>query len=171
MIASPAPNLASFDDSGSDDPAMAALINRVQRSITARQSYAVRVLSEVSHPLPQDQRPDLMVVNIARVAPGREQDYMDIMTADFLPHFDEEKIHYVTGSLTFGGEGGFIHVFYVKDFAELDKGSPVMRALGAEGAQAVMKKFSGIVTSTELWIARLIPDVSYGPKAEESEKP
>ena len=75
-----------------------------------------------------------MVVNVAKVAPGREQEYLDVMTTDFLPHFDEDEVHHVSGSLAFGGDGGFIHVFYVENFAELDKGSPVMRALGAEGA-------------------------------------
>ena len=169
MIATPAPNLASFDDTDDADPAMTALVNRVQRCVTSRQSYAVRTLPHIGNPLPEDAQPDLMVVNVARIAPGREQDYLDVMTSDILPHFEEAEIHHVSGSLAFGGESGFIHVFYVDDFAELDKGSPVMRALGAEGAQAVTAKLSGIVTSNELWLARVIPDVSYFPTPEEEE--
>ena len=69
----------------------------------------------------------------------------------------------MNGTLTFGGEGGYIHQLYVKDFAKLDEGSPVVKALGAAGAQAVTAKLAGIVTSSELWTARLIPDLSYGP--------
>ena len=169
LIATPVENLASFDQTADSDPEMTALVNRVQRCVTSRQSYAVRTLPHIGNPLPEDQTPDLMVVNVAKVAPGREQDYLDVMATDFLPHFDEEEVHHLTGSLAFGGEGGFIHVFFVDNFAELDKGSPVMRALGAEGAQAVTAKLTGVVTSSELWIARVLPELSYRPSSDEQE--
>ncbi len=45
----------------------------------------------------------------------------------------------------------------------------VMRALGAEGAQAVTAKLAGVVTSSELWIVRVLPEVSYGPSSDEQE--
>jgi hypothetical protein len=102
---------------------------------------------------------------MARVFPGREQDYVNVMKSDFLPHFDEAKVSHVTGVLALGGEGSFIHVFYFESFAEIDKGSPVMRALGPEGAQAATAKLSGIVSSSALWVARLIPELSFGPPA------
>ena len=167
FIASPVANLASFDKAD-DDPATTALVRRAERCITGRTSYAVRNLPDVSNPLAEGKQPGLMVVNIARVFPGREQDYVNVMKSDFLPHFDEAKVHHVTGVLAFGGENGFLHVFYVENFAELDKGSPVMRALGPEGAQAATAKLSGIVSSSSLWIARVIPELSFGPPPAES---
>ena len=67
-----------------------------------------------------------------------------------------------------------LEVFYFENFAELDKGSPVMRALGPEGAQAATAKLSGIVSSSALWVARVIPELSFGAKeqgpASESKK-
>jgi hypothetical protein len=162
FIATPIASLASFDKSR-DDEATTALMRRVERCISSRTSYAVRNLPEVSSPLPEGQTPDLMVVNLARVVPGREQDYVSVMKSDFLPHFDEAKVHHTTGLLVFGGEGGFLHVFHFPGFAELDKGSPVMRALGPEGASAANAKLSGIVSSSSLWVARLIPELSFGP--------
>jgi hypothetical protein len=164
FIATPVRSLAEFDRRPEADPALAPILNRLRQCLRGRTSYAVRNMPDVGNPLPEGERPDLMVVNVARVAPGREQDYLNIMTADFLPHFNEADVHHVTGALTFGGESGFVHVFYYPSFAELDKGSPVMRALGAEGAQAVTAKFSGIVTKSELFIARLVPELSYGPE-------
>ena len=169
FIASPVASLASFDKVV-DDAAVTALVRRAERCISERTSYAVRNLPDVSSPLPEGQQPGLMVINIARVVPGREQDYVKVMQSDFLPHFDEAKVHHVTGVLAFGGEGGFLHVFYFENFAELDKGSPVMRALGPEGAQAATTKLSGIVSSSALWVARLIPELSFGPPAAESDK-
>lgn len=167
LIATPAENLAAFDERN-EPPGWAALVDRAERSITSRQSYAVRTMPELANPLPKGERPDLMVVNVVEVVPGREQEYVDLMAADFFPHFDEAKVHYVTGSLAIGGRGGFIHVFYVGDFAQLDEGSPVVRALGAEGAREATAKLAGIVSSSELWIARLLPELSYGPEPEES---
>ena len=165
FIATPIASLASFDK-GDDDPALTALVRRAERCISGRTSYAVRNLPDVSNPLAEGKQPGLMVVNVARVFPGREQDYVNVMKSDFLPHFDEAKVHHVTGVLAFGGENGFLHVFYVETFAELDKGSPVMRALGPEGASAVTAKLSGIVSSSALWVARVIPELSFAPPPE-----
>ena len=165
LITSPVEDLASFDDAetGDPDPELAALINRVRKCVTSRQSYAIRALPDIDNPLPAGQKPDLMVINVARVAPGREQDYLRLMASDFLPHFEAAGIPYVTGAVAFGGEGGYIHLFYVENFAALDEGSPVISALGPEGAQEVTAKLSGILTSSELWLARVIPELSYGP--------
>jgi len=162
LITTPAQNLASFDTKNSDSE-LTALNNRAQRYVTSQQSYAIRTLPDLDNPLPEKEQPNLTVINIVRVAPGREQDYFNVMKSDFLPHFNKAEFHHVNGSLTFGGKSGYIHQFYVKDFAKLDEGSPVVKALGAVGAQAVTTKLSGIVTSSELWIARLLPDLSYGP--------
>ena len=113
-----------------------------------------------------------MVVNLSKVAPGREQEYYDVMAADFFPHFDEAEMHHVTGSLALGGEGGYIHLFYLDDFGSLDQGSPVLQALGPAGAQEINAKLAGIVTSTEQWIVQVLPELSYGPwSAEETGEP
>ena len=164
FIASPVASLASFDKAV-DDPALTALERRADRCISERTTYAVRNLPDVSSPLPEGRQPGLMVINMARVFPGREQDYVNVMKSDFLPHFDEAKVSHVTGVLALGGEAGFLHVFYLESFAEIDKGSPVMRALGPEGAQTATAKLSGIVSSSALWVARLIPELSFGPPA------
>ena len=165
LITTPVENLASFDDAetGDPDPELAALIHRLRNCVTSRQSYAIRALPDIDRPLPAGQTPDLMVVSVARVAPGREQDYLRLMATDFFPHFEAAGIPYVTGAVTFGGEGGYIHLFYVENFAALDAGSPVVSALGPEGALEVTAKLSGIVTRSELWLARVVPELSYGP--------
>ena len=171
LVATPVQNLASYDREGDADPETESLINRLRRCVTSRTSYAVRILHDVGNPLPEGEEPDLMVVNISKVAPGHEQDYMNVMMEDFLPHFNAAEVHHATGAMAFGGESGFVHVFYFKNFAELDKGSPVMRELGAEGAQKVSAKFGGIVSSSETWIARRIPELSFGPEPEPTEEP
>jgi len=162
LIVTPVQSLASFDAKNSD-PELATLNGRVQKYVKSQRTYAIRTLPEIDNPLPEKEQPNLTIVNIVRVAPGREQDYYNVMKSDFFPHFNKAEFHHVNGTLTFGGESGYIHQFYVKDFAKLDEGSPVVKALGAAGAQAVTAKLAGIVTSSELWTARVIPDLSFGP--------
>lgn len=170
MVMTPLENLASFDRPGRGSAEQSSLENRLERCISNQQSWAVYLVPQMSKPLAPDEEPSLMVVNLARIYPGREQDYSELMKSDFLPHFDENDVNYLTGSLAFGGVTGFIHFFYVDNFAALDEGSPVMRELGAEGAQQVMSRFSGIVSSSELWIARYLPDLSLKPKTEKEKK-
>ena len=163
VILSPLANLASLDAAARNvDPELAALNGRAQKYVKTQQTIAIRSTPEIDKPLATNQQPGLMLVNIAKVFPGREQDYFNIMKSDFLPHFDKANFSHLTGLITFGAEAAYVHFFYITNFAALDQGSPVVKALGAAGAQAVTAKLSGVVTSTEQWIVRLVPDLSYG---------
>jgi hypothetical protein len=162
LILAPAQTLASFD-SKNTDAELAALNNRAQRYVTSQQTYAIRSIPEIDNPLPEKEQPNLILVNVVKVTPGREQDYFNVMKSDFLPHFNKAEMRHLNGSIAIGGEAGYVHLFYTKDFSKLDEGSPVVRALGAAGAQAANAKLSGIVTGSELWLTRVIPDLSYGP--------
>ena len=166
MIATPLERFAELDRDPDDDPARARAISRVQRAITGRRSYAVRTLPSIDNPLPPEEEPGLMIVQMVTVVPGREQDYLRVMTSDVLPHFDEAEMHHTTGALTFGGEGGYIHLYYVEDFSALDAGSPAARALGAEGMQEVTSRMSDMLTRSEQWLVRYLPELSYGPERE-----
>jgi hypothetical protein len=170
VIATPLSSLGSFDRKSEPDSRLSSLEERASRCVTRRETFAVRNLSDLSNPLPQGETPGLMLVNVARVVPGREQDYVNVMKSDFLPHFQEAKVHHLSGILALGGETGFLHVFYYESFADLDRGSPVMQALGPEGALAASAKLAGIVSSSSLSVTRLIPELSFFPEAKK-EKP
>ena len=170
IITTPLQSFARLDRAGDDDSARAAIISRIRNVITSRQSYAVRTTPSLDNPLPDDEVPALMIVQIVSVVPGREQDYLRVMATDVLPHFDEAEMHHTNGALTFGGAGGYVHVFHIENFAELDQGSPLARTLGAEAAQAVTAKLSGVVTRSEQWLVRYLPDESFRPEVETEEE-
>ena len=172
IITSPVQNLASFDAAARNvDPQLSALSAKMLKYVTSQQNYVIRSIPEIDNPLPSNQSPALMIFNVAKVYPGREQDYLNVMKTDFLPHFNKANFYHINGAVAFGGENGFIHVFYANNFAALDGGSPVVRALGPVGAQAVTAKLSGIVSGSEQWIARVIPDLSYGPVVRPATNP
>jgi hypothetical protein len=168
----PAQNLASFDAAArGGDAELNALISRAQKYVKNTQSYGIRTTPEIDNPLPQNQAPTLMLVNIARVIPGKEQDYLNLMKSDLIPHFNKAEYRHMNGVLSFGGPSGFIHMYYIQNYAKLDEGSPVTKALGIPAAQAVTAKFAGIVSSNEQWVARLVPDLSFGPWAQQGRPP
>ena len=171
VITSPLANFARLDRPGDDDGARAGAVSRIRNVITSRATYAVRTAPTLDNPLPDDETPTLMLVQVVSIAPGREQAYLQVMAEDVLPHFDEAEMHHTTGALTFGGEGGYVHVFHVDDFAALDQGSPMARALGAPASLEVLARLSGIVTRSEQWLVRYLPDVSFRPEPEAENQP
>ena len=171
IVMSPLENFARFDRAADADAARGAIISRIRRVITSRTTYALRTTPGLDNPLPDDVEPSLTIVQVVSVASGREQDYLRVMAEDVLPHFKEAEMHHTSGALTFGGESGYVHFFHVPDFAALDLGSPLARALGAQGAQAVLGKLSGVVRRNEQWLVRYLPDVSFRPETEAEDQP
>ena len=170
IVTTPLASFAQLDQAG-DDGARSGIVDRIRNVITSRATYAVRTAPTLDNPLPDGETPALMLLQIVSIAPGREQEYLRVMAEDVLPHFDEAEMHHTTGALTFGGEGGYMHVFHVESFAALDQGSPLARALGAPAALEVMAKLSGVVTRSEQWLVRYLPDVSFRPEPEAEDRP
>jgi len=168
IITTPFESFARLGRPAADaDGARAAIINRIRNVVTSRQTFALRTTPTIDNPLPDDAAPTLMLVQIVSVVPGREQDYLRVMATDVLPHFDEAEMHHTSGAVTFGGEGGYVHVFHVETFAALDQGSPLARALGAEAAVEVTAKLAGVVTRSDQWLVRYLPDESFRPESED----
>lgn len=161
VVMAPFADFARLDRPAADDPARAAVIDRIRRVIRSRTTYALRTTPGLDNPLPEDVEPALTIVQVVAVATGRERDYLQVMVEDVLPHFDAAEMHHTSGAITFGGESGYVHFFHVPDFAALDRGSPLARALGSERAQEVLGKLSGVVRRNEQWIVRYLPDVSF----------
>ena len=75
-------------------------------------------------------------------------------------------MHHSSGALTLGGDSGYVHFFHVGNFAALDQGSPLARALGPQGAMEITAKLAGVLSQTEQWLIRYLPDTSFRPEAE-----
>ena len=171
IVMTPLANFARFDRPAEADAVRAAIISRIRHVITSRTAYALRTTPGLDNPLPDDTEPSLTIVQIVSVASGREQDYLRAMAEDVLPHFNEAEMHHTSGALTFGGESGYVHFFHVENFTALDQGSPLARALGAQGAQEVMAKLADVVRRSEQWLVRYLPDLSFRPKVEADSQP
>ena len=166
VIMTPLAQFARLDRPGRPDPARASVESRIERALTSHRTFALRTTPDLDNPLPDDRDPALTLVQLITVVPGREQDYIRVMAEDVLPHFKEANMHHSTGALTLGGDSGFVHFFHVANFGALDQGSPLARALGAEGAMEVTSKLAGVLARSEQWVVRYLPDLSFRPAAE-----
>ena len=163
LIMRPVTQFATFDRPARADADRRSVEKRIERVVTSRTAVALRTTADLDNPLPPDEEPALTLVQMISVVPGREQDYLRIMAEDVLPHFAEAEMHHSTGAVTLGGRGGYVHFFHVPNFAALDQGSPLARALGPEGALEVMAKLAGAVSSSEQWLVRYLPAASFRP--------
>jgi hypothetical protein len=89
--------------------------------------------------------PKLAVVNSISVMPGRVAAFEDIVKTDIVPIMKKaDVIGYFVNQSMFGGDGNaYTTIVFLDSFAELDKGSPFVRALGPAGAQKFLVKFGG----------------------------
>ena len=166
LILTPFARFAGLDRGARPDPARASIEQRIRRTLTSQRTYALRTTPDLDNPLPDDEDPGLTLVQLVSVVPGREQDYLRVMAEDVLPHFGEADMHHSSAALTLGGDSGYVHFFHVGNFAALDQGSPLARALGPEGAIEITAKLAGVLSQTEQWIVRYLPDSSFRPEAE-----
>lgn len=166
VIVKPLAQFARLDRPGRPDPARAPVESRIQRTLTSRRTFALRTTPDLDNPLPDGRDPALMLVQLVSVVPGREQDYVRVMAEDVLPHFKEANMHHSSGALTLGGDSGYVHFFHLGNFAALDQGSPMARALGPDGALEVTSKLAGVLARTEQWVVRHLPDLSFRQEAE-----
>lgn len=166
VIMTPLAQFARLDRPGRPDPARVSVENRIQRTVTSRQTFALRTTPDIDNPLPDGRDPALMLVQLVSVVPGRERDYIRVMAEEVLPHFKEANMHHSSGALTLGGDSGYVHFFHLGNFAALDQGSPMARALGPEGALEVTAKLAGVLARTEQWVVRHVPDLSFRQQEE-----
>jgi len=159
-----------LDRPAAPDPEHVRLLGRIESTVAGRATYALRTTPDLDNPLPPDRVPALMLVQWVTVVPGREQDYIRVMAEDVLPHFEEANMHHSSGAITLGGDSGYVHFFHLANFAALDQGSPLARALGPEDAMEVTAKLAGLLVKSEQWLAPHQQDLRFRaePEAEES---
>jgi hypothetical protein len=109
--------------------------------------------------------PKLAVLHFVHVAPGRNGEYENYLTNDFVPAMKQAGVTYLVSQTIFGGNGNEYITLTMRDsFADLDKGPVLVQALGPEGAQKLTQKMpAGAVVHLERSIARFVPDLSIMP--------
>jgi hypothetical protein len=94
-----------------------------------------------------------------RVAPGKVQDFENLVKTDILPGFKKAKIPMAVSRRGLGINGNdFVLISTFNKFAEMDAGSAALRALGQDGVARVGAKLPGIATLLETVVRTRVND-------------
>ncbi len=107
--------------------------------------------------------PKLAVVNSISVAPGRAAAFENFIKAEILPVMKKaDVIGYFINQTVYGGDANeYTTVLFEDSFADIGKGSPLVRVLGQAGMEKLGLKYAPLVTRQERMIARYNADLSF----------
>lgn len=107
--------------------------------------------------------PKLAVVNSISVAPGRAAAFESFIKAEILPVMKKaDVIGYFINQTVYGGDANeYTTVLFEDSFADIGKGSPLVRVLGQAGMEKLGLKYAAFVTRQERMIARFNADLSF----------
>lgn len=113
------------------------------------------------------QQPEWLLVTMVTLNPGAGAEYVALQTNEVMPALKKAggAGRQAWSSGIAGTTGEFVFTAPIKSFAQFDGPTPMVRALGQEGAAALGAKTSKLVQATKRMIVRTRPDLSYRPNA------
>jgi hypothetical protein len=114
--------------------------------------------------------PKIGVLSIVTVTNGRVAEFEAFLKSDVIPALKKGGAgYYSVVQNLFGGDANeFSTLVLFENYAELGKGHPLERALGADGMARLAQKSASFVSRLERRIIRYLPDLSYRPAAATS---
>lgn len=105
-------------------------------------------------------------INVVRVKPDMLTEYQDFVKKELIPTLQKggvkERNAYTTAF--FGEAFEYVYVTPIESFAQYDGQSPIVKALGEEGARAFGAKARRLIVSTRTFAIQTRPDLSYTGK-------
>lgn len=156
----PGPMMRALGDEGAR-----AYNEKLRRFLISSHTFAVRMRPDLSYAGKMTWPPKLAVIAWVDVAQGRTAEYENFIKTDWAPAMKKADVAgYFVSQIVFGGSAnGYITLTALDNFADIDKGPPVVRALGQAGADKLGQKVSGIVTHVERSVSRYNADLSIAP--------
>ena len=141
-----------------------AYLEKARRIVTSVHTFADQARLDLSYAGKMTGPPALAVVAAVTVAPGRTQDFENLIKAVVLPAVKkaEAKGYFVTQTLLGGDISAYTTVTYYDNFADIAKGSPLVEGMGAAGYASFLRKTAGIVVRAERSVYRYNAELSFG---------
>ena len=107
--------------------------------------------------------PELLALNVVTVKPDMLRAYVDLQKSEIIPALQKggQMSRGTWRTATFGDPFMFAHVSPIRGFDQYDGQSPMVKALGQEGYQALLAKLRPMITSQKMYALRTRPDLSY----------
>ena len=149
----------------------AAWYAKASRMVNGVRTFTMDFIPELCYETKLAGPPKLAVVSFVSVAPGRGAEYESYIRNEMLPVVKRSDVPgFWVQQVGLGGDANqYITLTLHNNFAELEKGPPVRRVLGPEGAAKLAQKLpAGVVTHVERRVIRLVPELTYRPAQSSS---
>lgn len=172
VYVTPIENFAQYDGPG---PAVKALGEegaraygaKARRFVVSSRTFGVQTRPDLSiMPANMAGPPKLAVINSIHTVPGKNVAFETLLKTDILPAVKKAGVAgYLVSQTVFGGDPNEYTTLALMDtFAEVGKGSPVVRGMGGQAAfNRFVTKATGIISSQERSVSRYVPELSFGP--------
>ena len=157
---------AEFDSDSPQLKALGAAANqklgeKLRRCILSANSFLTTQMADLSNPA-QGAPAARQTITRFRVAPGKAQDFENVVKTDVLPAFKKAKIPLAVNRRGLGTNGNdFVAISPFNKYAELDAGSAATRALGQDGLAKVNAKLVGVANVLETTVQTRVNDLSF----------
>lgn len=166
--------LAKFSDMDGEGPLVRALgadgaaklRRRGAALVTSQRRFASLASQDLSIQTKTSEPEPYAMVTTLTLAPGKVQEFNAYMRDDYIPMLKKAQVaNFWVNQTVFGGQSERVTVRLMKKLGDIDGGPLARRALGAEGAQKLAAKATGLTTSSRTSIVRYRADLSYEPAA------
>ena len=145
------------------EPGAYARYNEMLRKcVESSTSFMSTRRDEISNLIQNDAIPPVLVNARYRIAPGKTQEFMNLMTSELLPVYKKAGVRMTVAQRGPGTNPNevTINTFY-KSFADWDGQPFLTKQLGAEAAAKSNAKFIGIRTLMEVVVRRRVDALSF----------
>lgn len=167
VFVAPIENFAAYDGQSPIQKAMApeeyaTLFASLSQCVSSVRTVAQMRRTGLSVDKTEGSPPKLAIISTVVAKPGKSAAY-EKLVKEVLPHF--EKLDYQTmwtHQTVFGGNPNeWTHVIGIDNFAHIDKGPPLLRALGPEEAAKIEARFAELIEAETLGIYARILSLSH----------
>jgi hypothetical protein len=167
VTVSPFASYAEFDNPNpivkALEPAAAARLNeKLRKCVVSANSFSSTRFTDLSNLVDNDAQPPIVVSARYRIAPGKMQEFQNLVKSDVLPIYKKAKVRFTVNRRGIGTNTADVTmVTYYSKFADLDGGSFLTKQLGQEGALKLNAKFAGVRTLVEVVTRRRVDELSF----------
>jgi hypothetical protein len=165
--------IENFNQYDGDNPPLRALgadgarayAEKNRRFIVSSHTYADQTRPDLGYEVKMSGPPKLALLSNVQIALGKGSDYEALVKSDVLPVMRKARLGYAVSQTVLGGDiNEFTTLIFYDTFADIGKGHPFDRILGADGSRQLTAKAVGIVTHVERSIVRYVPELSFAPR-------
>ena len=133
-----------------------------RRFVESTRTFAIQTRPDLSYDIKMTAQPKLALLTDLQVVPGKTAEYEAFVKSDVVPVMRKARVGYAVTQTVVGGDiNAFGSLIFYDSFADIGKGHPFLRVLGAEGERQLLVKAAAFVSHAERHVIRYVPELSF----------